>query len=809
MSSILQDIQFGVRILLKRPIFTVIAVITLALGIGANTAIFSVVNSVLLRPLALPQSDRLVTFWHSAPAKGLSEVDLNDAMFAYYRARTQSFEKIAAFEDGSLVMTGAGEAESLPGAAVTFNYFEVLGRQPLYGRTFSKEEDTPGNNNVVMLSYGLWQRRFGGQLSVLGQSIKLDNVPMSIIGIMPADFDFPDPAERNSDHVQLWVPKGLDPQDTNSWNLSTVGRLKPNVSPAEAQREIAGLYEGFARDYGSQLGEGALGNGVITVLMPLQQRIVGDVRAPLLLLLGAIGLVLLIACANLANLLLARAVSQRRELALRHCLGASTTRLARQALIESSLLACAGALAGLLFATWVLAGLRALAATRIPHLELVRIDARVLLFTAGLAVATALACGLIPAIRSARVNLQDAIKSSGRGTESPASQRIKNAFVVSQLALSLVLLIGAALLLQSFENLLSVNPGFRAQNVLMASISLPSSRYTKAQSKEFYESLLARLRSLPGVQFAELCNVIPFSGDGQGGPFVVEGRESTAGQPSKVAWLRNTTPGYFSALGMPVLKGRSFQSQDTDNSLPVAIVDETLARTNWPNEDPLGKRLRIGGGPWLTVVGVVPNVKNRKLDEKSTPYIYQPYAQWLRTEMRLIVRTSNDPNSIVPAMRQQLAGLDPELPFSDVGTIEAAMARSVATTRVTNWLMTSFAGIALLLAMIGIYGVMSISVLGRTNEFGIRMALGAQRWNVLKIVLGQGLKLAVLGVAFGVPAAVGLTKLMQGVLFGVSATDPRTFLAVSALLVVVALLACYLPARRATKVDPLVALRYE
>jgi putative ABC transport system permease protein len=809
MHGLSKDVQYATRTLWKRPLFTTVAVVTLALGIGANTAIFSVVNSVLLRPLSLPESDRLVTFWHSAPAKGLSEVNLNDAMFAYYRARTQSFEKIAAFEDGGLVMTGAGEAESLPSASVTFNYFEVLGRQPLLGRTFLKEEDTPGNNHVVMLSYGVWQRKFGGQTSVLGQSIKLDDVPMSIVGVMPADFDFPDPAERNSDHIELWVPKGLNPQDTNSWNLSTVGRLKPNVPPVDAQREIAGLYEGFAHDYGAQLGEGALGNGVITVLMPLQQRIVGDVRTPLLLLLGAIGLVLLIACANLANLLLASAVSRRRELALRHCLGASTTRIARQALIESSMLAFAGALVGLLFATWVLAGLRGLALTRVPHLELVSIDATVLLFTAGLAVATALVCGLVPAFRSAKVNVQDAIKDGGRGTESAASRGIKNAFVVSQLALSLVLLIGAALLLQSFKNLLSVNPGFRAQNVLMASISLPSTRYTKTQSKVFYESLLERLRSLPGVQFAEMCNVIPFSGDGQGGPFVVEGREPTAGQSSKVAWLRTTTPGYFSAMGMPVLKGRSFQSQDTENSLPVAIVDETLARTNWPNDDPLGKRLRIGSSSWMTIVGVVPNVKNRKLDEESKPYIYRPYTQWLRSEARLIVRTSDDPNSIVPAMRQQLAGLDPELPLSDVSTIEEAMARSVATTRLTNWLLTSFAIIALLLAMIGIYGVMSINVIGRTNEFGIRMALGAQTSSVLKIVLGQGLRLALLGVAFGIPAAIGLTRLMQGLLFGIGATDSRTLLAISALLVVIALLACYLPARRATKVDPLVALRYE
>ena len=418
-------------------------------------------------------------------------------------------------------------------------------------------------------------------------------------------------------------------------------------------------------------------------------------------------------------------------------------------------------------------------------------------------------CGLVPALRSARVNLQDAIKEGARGSETGAAKRTKNAFVVSQVALSLVLLIGAALFLQSLRNLLSVNPGFRAENVLMASISLPSTRYTKEQSKVFYELLLERLRSLPGVQAAEICNVIPFSGDGQGGPFVVEGREPIPGQSSKVAWLRSATPGYFSAMGMPVLNGRLFQAQDVERSQPVAIVDETLARTYWPQGDALGKRLRIGGGEWLTVVGVVPNVKNRKLDEEARPYIYRPFAQWVRHDTRLIVRTTNDPNSIVPGARQQLANLDAELPLSDVSTIEQAMARSLGTVRVTNWLLTAFAGMALLLAMIGIYGVMSVNVAGRTNEFGIRMALGAQTANVLRIVLGEALKLALAGVAIGIVAAIGLTRLMQGVLFGVSASDPSTYLVVSALLLVSAVVACYLPARRATRVDPLKALRYE
>ena len=806
MQGLIHDFRFAFRALIKRPGMTVIAVMTLALGIGANTAIFSVVNAVLLRPLPLPEANRLVTFWHSAPAKNLEHVDLNDALFAYYRERNHSFEKLAAFEDGEFVLSGVGEPEAIPGAAVTFDYFETLGRQPLFGRTFTRQEDSPENNHAVILSYGLWQRKFGGNRGVIGQSLKLDNVPATIVGIMPADFDFPDPAERdNSAHVQLWAPKGLDPQDTDSWNLSPVGRLKPNLSPADAQKELSALYAGFAGEYGARLGQGALGDRVLTVLMPLQKKIVGEVRAPLLVLLGAVSLVLLIACANLANLLLARAVSRRRELALQHCLGASVVRIGRAALIESSILACSGTVVGLLIATWALAGMRSMDSTRIPHIESVRIDLPVLLFAIGLAFLTSLLCGLVPAWQSARVNLQDAIKQSARVSESAAVRRTKNAFVVSQLALSLVLLVGAALLLQSFRNLLAINPGFRAHNVLMASIGLPKSRYTKAQARSFYELMLTHLRSLPGVQAAELCNVVPFSGDGQGGPFKVEGRDN---EPPKVAWMRSVTPGYFSAMGMPILAGRQFQSQDEEHSLPVAIVDETLARTYWPQGDSLGKRIQLDGS-WITIVGVVPNVKNRKLDEPARPYIYRPFSQWVRHETRLIVRTANDPASLISNIRQQVAALDSELPLSDVSTIEQAMARSVGTTRVTNWLLIAFAAIALLLAMMGIYGVISVNVAGRTNEFGVRLALGAQTGNLLRMVLTQGLTLAVIGVAIGVPVAIALTRLMQSFLFGISATDLFTFVIISAVVLLIALLACYLPARRATKVDPLVALRYE
>src|SRR5689334_4559761 len=804
----IKEIQFALRGLLKRPAFTAIAVLTLALGIGANTAIFSVVNAVLLQPLALKDPDRLMTFWHSAPAKGLRHLDLNDALFAYYRERTHTFESIAACEGGEFALTGNGDPEVVPGAAITYNYFSVLGREPLHGRVFTAQEDTPGNNNVAILSYSLWQRRFGGNPNVVGQSISLDSNPTTIVGIMPPDFDFPDPAERpgNSGHVQLWVPKGLNPQDTSSWNLMPVGRLKPGATPDDAQKEITALYHAFTGEYGVRPGISNLGATETTILLPLHQHIAGEVRRPLLVLLGAIALVLLIACANLTNLLLARAAARTRELAVRQCLGASASRIARQTLTESLLLSFFGTALGVLIAVWIVTALKRLVASQIPHVESVRVDTTVLLFTIAIMLATGVLCGLAPALRAARINLQDAIKEGARGSASGANKRLNNLFVVSQLALSLVLLIGAALFLQSFRNLLSVNPGFHADNVLMARVALPEQKYDKAQAVSFYEQLRRGVSSVPGVQAVELCQVVPFSGGGGGEPFLVEG---VGQEQEKVAWFRSATPGYFDAMGMPILKGRAFTDSDTETSLPVAIVDERLARMYSAQGDLVGKRLRLGDGPWLSIVGVVPNVKNRRLDEEAWPYVYRPYRQSVRRETMLVVRTAVDPTTIAANVRHEVAKLDPELPVSKVSTIQNAIDRSLVTTRLTNSLLAGFAATALLLALTGIYGVMSLNVANRRGEFGIRLALGAQTNNVLRMILAQGLRLAIAGVVVGLASAFAFTRLLKGLLFGISASDPLTFAVIAIVLVGVALLACWLPARRATKVDPLEALRSE
>src|SRR6185369_6529875 len=686
-----KDLLHSIRSLRRQPVFTVIAVLTLALGIGANTAIFSVVNAVLLKPLAAKDPDQLMTFWHSSPAKGLKHVDLNDSLVAYYRDRTRTFQGLSAFETGNFSITGGGEPEVVPGAIVTFNYFEVLGREPLYGRTFTRQEDTPGNNHVALLSYALWQRRFGADPNIVGRSINLDGEPTAIVGIMPADFDFPNRAERESSSgpAQLWVPKGLDPQDATSWNLLAVGRLNPGATPGDAEKEISALYAAWTAENGRQLGDSAIGSTTSTVMMPLQQHIVGEVRRPLL--------VLLIACANLTNLLLARASARRREIAVRQCLGASAITIARQTLTESLLLSFCGSVAGVLLAVWIVTALKSFVSTQIPNVENARVDGTVLLFTVAVMLLTGVLCGLAPALRASRINLQDAIKEGARGSSSGSNKRLNNVFVVSQLALSLVLLIGAALFLQSFRNLLSVNPGFRAENVLMARVSLPETKYKeKSQVESFYNQVRAGVSSLPGVQAVELNQVVPFSGGGGGAPFTVEGFE---GQPAKVAWIRSTTPGYFAAMGMPVLKGRAFASSDTEKSQPVAIVDESLARRYSPDGDLVDKRIRIGDGPWMTIVGVVPNVKNRKLDEEAWPYVYRPYSQWIRRETMLVIRGSINPESLVAQIRQEVAKLDPELPLSQVSSIQQAMDRSLVTTRLTNSLLVGFAATALLLAL--------------------------------------------------------------------------------------------------------------
>ena len=814
MTGITQDLRHSARGLLRDRAFAVAAILTLGITIGANVLGFTVINAVILQPLPLPEPDRLMTFWLSAPARGTGEVNVNDAFFALYRERTRVFEDIAGHDNVALTLTGAGEAEHLNAARVTTNYFTVLRQEPDRGRGFVPEEGKPGVNRVAILSDGFWQRRFGADPNVVGQVIHLDRVPTTVIGIMRPGFDFPNPAERpGTTSVDLWIPLVVDPADFNNWNYSTVGRLKPGGTAVNAERELAAMWEAFVRDQPAA----TLGPGSTPVVTPLKQKIIGQVQTPLWVLFGAVILVLVIACANIANLYLTRANTRRRELVVRVCLGADFVRVVRQMFTETLLTALLGAALGFILASMGLATLRGLSiGVAIPRLALARLDHFSVLFTGAVGVLVGLILGLALAWRSSQLNLQEIVREGGvRGSMSRSSRRLNDAFVVVQFATSLVLVIGAVMLLQSFVRLMAVDPGFRADHVVTARLALPTNKYvTDAQVRTFYERLLDHAKLLPGVGSAALCQVVPFSGGGGGAPFVVEGQEPKPGEPAPDTWWRSVSPDYFTTMGIRVMRGRVFEERDGEDSTRVAIVDEKLADAYWPGQDPIGKRVRIGTAgsktpSWLTVVGVVASVKNRNLDENAKFYVYQPSSQWVRRSTSLVIRASGDPAALIPTLKRELAILDSELPLFEVTTIEQAVARSLAMRRLLKMLLIGFAVTALILAAIGMYGVLSLAVNSRKAEFAIRMALGGQPDRMLRTVVGHAMRLVLVGTAVGVAAAFWLTGLLDALLFDVQPTDPAIFATAAVMLSAVALTACYLPARRAARVDPLVTLRYD
>ena len=756
------DVRYGLRALRKNPGLTAVALLTLALGIGANTAIFSVVNAVLLRPLPFTEPDRLVSFWGSAPEMGLAVVNYPDALYVYFRTRSRTLEGVAAYTGFGSTLTGAGEPERLNGVGVTADFFRLLGRMPQQGRTFLPEEEARDRNKVTVLSHGLWQRRFGGDPHILGKALTLNGRPVTVVGIMPPGFDFPNRAE-------LWVPLATDPQSLNCWCFPTIGRLAPGRRPEDAAREIARLNDDFWRERKGEpprSPESAEAPKSIVVAVPLARDLVGEVRAPLLILLGAVGMVLLIACANVANLLLARATARGREIAVRCCLGASPWRIVRQLLVESVVLALTGAAIGLVFAFWGIRALSSLVVERISHLHGISLDPTVLLFTLGVTLVTVMLFGLAPGIRAARVDLQDAVKDGARGTRSARSRRLNDAFVVSQFALSLVLLVGAGLLLRSLGNLMAVDPGFRPDNVLVGRVSLPWSAYREeSRARAFYAQLDERVRSLPGVRSVGLSSSAPFSDGNNQQTFVIKGREPAPGQPTLVASVRAVTAGYFAAIGTPQRRGRLLEEADTEKAPLVAVVDETLARRYWPDGNAIDKELRLGDeGPWRTIVGVVASVKHGDLSEDPDRYIYVPHAQIPATEMDIVVRTTAEPATSTGAIRREIQALDPALPFYEVHTLQSAVARSLTTRRLTNNLLLAFAIAALLLAAVGIYGVMALNVSQRVNEFGIRLALGAAPSDVLTLVLRQGMRLVLLGVVIGLASAAGLTRFLGSLL---------------------------------------------
>lgn len=800
------DVRYALRTFRSHPTFTIVATLTFAIGIGACTLIFSAVHGVIQRPLPYEDPNRLVVFWGSAPEKGLPEVSAPTGLFHEYRDKTRTLESITAYSGTGMNLTSGGDPERIEGAVVSRDFFRVL-RVPMYlGRPFADGDDAQGMPRFAVLSHSLWLRKFGGDSTIVGKAIELSARPTTVVGVTPPGFDFPNRAE-------LWTPLYVDANDFNCWCFNLVGRMRPGISPPDVAREVVSIIDGFAQRRPDVFPNHAGGTAKI-IAMPLSERIVGDLRRPLLVLLGAVGLVLLIACANIANLVLVRATSRTREIAVRCCLGAGPMRIAAQLLTESVLLSVAGAVAGLLLAFWGVQLLRQLPVREFPRMNEVQLDPIVLAFTAGIAVFTGLLCGVAPALRVARVDLQDAIKSGSRGSRTGQTRRLSDGFVVTQFALSLVLLVAAGLLLRSYRHLSGLDLGYRPENVLVGRISLPYPKYdTSTVVRAFYDPLLLRVRSLPGVTDAGLASRVPLTRGNQQNNIIAEGKEPRPGEPVLVANVRIVTPGYFKAMGTPLLQGRDFQESDDERALRVGVVDERFAKHFWPNDNAIGKRFRSQGdtssGAWVTVVGVVRNVKHNSLEEQPDLQLYEAFARNTTWNNYLVVRTSAAPEMLASRIRTEIKTLDATLPFYEVHTMQSAVRASLSIRRLVNSLLSGFALTALILAAIGIYGVISLSVGARVREFGIRLALGAQTSDVRGLVLRHGMVLAGFGVAIGIAGALYLTRFLQRLLFGVTALDWITFSTVAAILATTALLASYLPARRATRADPVSALQSE
>lgn len=814
METLLKDVRYGIRSLLKQRGFTAIAVLTLALGIGANTAIFSVINAVLLRPLPFHDSDQLVTLWERSPKQGYEQNPPSAGNYVDWREQNRVFAQMAIYAPSRRFNLSLGDQpERIFGAAVSSSLFELLGVRPIQGRAFSSEEEQPGNDQVAVISHNLWQRHFAADPNTVGRTITLDGNTYTIVGVMPQGFQFPGGSGTvlrifTPETAELWVPLALDADilaQRSAHSLYAIGRLKPGISVAQATAEMDAIQQRLEQQYPTFY----VGSHV--KIVPLAEQIVGAARRPLLVLWGAVAFVLLISCANVANLLLSRSSTRKKEFALRAALGAGRFRIIRQLLTESLLLAFAGAIAGTLLATWGVYVLSSIVPTSFPRRGEIAIDGWVLGFTLLISVLTGIIFGLAPAIQATKMDLVDALKSSGRNSAGYRNRHsLRSLLVMSEMAMALILLIGAALMIQSFLRLRQVSPGFASDNVLTMEVSLPRNSYPRERRSAFLQQLIERAQSLPGAQVVAAAKHLPLSGDNMNFAFDVEGRPYPPGK-SPGADCRFVTPDYLKALGIPLIRGRAFNDSDGPQAPPVLLINKTMADRYFPDEDPIGKRMQLGINNFAgQIVGVVGDVKHVGLDAEVNNEVYALYSQGpFFTDMTLLVRTPGDPMSLAAAVRNELATLDKQVSIGKVRTMDTIAAESVAQPRFRTFLLALFGICALLLASIGIYGVMSYAVTQRTQEIGIRMALGAQVSDVRKLVMGNGMSLALIGVAIGLAGAYALTRLIASLLFGITATDVPTFVAVSAVLVAVALFACYIPARRATKVDPLVALRYE
>ena len=803
MRTLLQDLRYGFRMLVKNPGFTLVAVVTLALGIGANTAIFSVVNGVLLRPLPYPEADRLIYLEAVNTAQGIKASNISPPDFADWKNQNQTFEDMTAFVTGGAILSGGNEPERVPAAYVTASFFSVLGIKPALGRGFLAEEDRAGNDTVAIISHGLWQRRFGANPNIIGNKFIISGEASTVIGVMPADFEFMQP-------VDVLAPLALEMTKERRDNryLQVLARLKPGVPLEQAQSQINTISQRLSQSYVETNANWS------ARLTPLHQLLVASVRPGLLLLLGAVGFVLLITCANVANLLLARAAARHKEIAVRAALGASRMRVVRQLLTESLLLSTVGGGLGLLLGVWLTDFLISISPANTPRLEMVGMDSRVLLFTLAVTFLIGLLFGLAPAWQASRINLNEALKEGGRTfSEGWRRNRMRKVLVISEVALSLMLLVGAGLLIKSFLLLRETNAGFSSDHLLTMRISLPSVKYKGKQKAEFFQRLTESVAALPGVESAGAVLSLPLGGSNYsvGRSFIPEGRPLVPEESINASYVV-ATPGYFATMKIPLVAGRQLTAQDREETTKVVVVNETLARRHFPNESAVGKRIKIWRDEdfMREIVGVVGDTKTTVLEGEASPQIYVPHAQdssW--GGLSLVVRTSGAPSALTPAVRAAVLSLDPDQPVFNIRTMDDIVAASVATRRISMLLLSGFAGLALLLAALGVYGLISYSIAQRTHEIGLRMALGAQASDVLVLVLRQGMSLVLIGVSIGLAAAFALTRVMSSLLYEVSASDPATFIGVALLLITVALVACLIPARRAMKVDPLVALHYE
>ena len=807
LTDLLHDLRYAARMQRKNPAFTLIAVIALALGIGANTAIFSVVNTILLRPLPYKDPERLVMVWEDDTKGGYPRDTPAAANYADWRDQNQVFEGMAAIADESFNLTGAGEPERLEGRRVSANLFPLLGVEPQLGRVFVAAEDQPGSQRVALLSYRLWQRRFGGDPNIVGQSLTLNGENHVVIGVMPARFQFP------SIDDEVWVPIALTAQEAANRNrhyLQVLARIKPGVTLSQAQTEMTTIATRLQQQYPQSNAD--LGAAVTS----LHEHLVGDIRPALLVLLGAVGLVLLIACANVANLLLARAAVRQKEIAVRVALGARRLRLVRQFLTESVLLSTVGGIVGLAIAYGGLIVLKSFIPENISQAREISIDYKVLGFTLFVSVATGIIFGLAPAIQAVRFNQIETLKEGGRDAATGGSgKRLRSLLVTAEVAISLVLLIGAGLLINSFFRLRNVDPGFRADNLLTMKIVLPEPKYAEfARREAFYTDVVQRVQALAGVRSAAVTTNLPLYRQGNSITIRIEGRPEPPPGQELVVVTRVVSPGYFDTMTIPLISGRKLTDQDTADAPNAIVISETMARRFWPNEDAVGKRISAGrvrsDADWIQVVGVVKDVRQFELNAEPRPQMYLSYRQGGFFAPRdLVVKTDVDPTSMAATVRRAVWEIDKDQPVSNIQTMDQILADSIARQRFSMLLLAIFAVVALVLAGVGIYGVRSYSVAQRTHEIGIRMALGAQTPAVLKLAVGYGMKLVIAGIVIGLIAAFALTRVMATLLFGVTATDPTTFTLISLILVFVAAIASYIPARRATKVDPIIALRYE